>query len=455
MTPPAGIEPELQDLAARIVAEAARRGASAAECVVATGRSLSVAVRLGATESIHQAEGRSLGIRVFRGQRAGVTHSSDLAWPAVERMLDAALAIAASASEDPFAGLPDPRDLGALPTDLALYSPAAAAVTPDEALALALRAERAALDSDPRLTNSDGASFDAGEGVKILANSLGFLGAVRRSSCSLSAVPIAAENGAKQRDYWYTVARSPDQLESPESVGRTAAQRTLRRLGARKVPTARVPVVFDPQAARSLLGHLLEAASGDAVYRQSSFLAGRLGQPVAAESVTLLDDGTLPGRLGSSPFDAEGVPTRRTPVIERGRLASYLLNAYSARKLSLSTTGNAARALAGPPGVASHNLWLEPGPQSPDALIASVRNGLYVTEFIGFGVNPVTGDYSRGATGLWIENGALAYPVEEITVAGNLNDMLRAVAAVANDLVFRGAVNSPTLLIEGLTVAGS
>ena len=449
------VEPELQDLAARAVAEAARRGASAAECVIRAGRSLTVNVRRGETESIHQAEGRSLGLRVFRGRRAGVTHSSDFAWPAVERMLDAALAIADSASEDPFAGLPDARDLGQLDADLALSSPAAAALTPDEALALALRAERAALDADPRLTNSDGASFDAGEGVRILANSLGFLGAVRSSSCSLSAVPIAAENGAMQRDYWYTVARSPAELESPESVGRTAARRTLRRLGARKVPTARVPVVFEPLAARSLLGHCIEAASGDAVYRQSSFLAGRLGQDVAAPAVTLLDDGALPGRLGSAPFDAEGVPTRRTPVIEHGRLNSYLLNAYAARKLSLATTGNAVRALASPPGVGCHNLWLEPGPQSPEAIIASVRSGLYVTEFIGFGVNPVTGDYSRGASGLWIENGELAYPVEEITVAGNLNDMLRHIAAIANDLVFRDAVSSPTLLIEGLTVAGS
>jgi PmbA protein len=370
-------------------------------------------------------------------------------------MLEAALAIAESASEDPFAGLPEARELGQLDADLALYSPAAAAITPEAALGLALRAERAALDADPRLTNSDGASFDAGEGVKVLANSLGFVGAVRRSSCSLSAVPIAIEHGARQRDFWYTVARSPEQLESPESVGRTAARRTLRRLGARKVPTARVPVVFDPQAARSLLGHVLEAVSGDAVYRQSSFLAGRLGQAVAAEAVTLVDDGTLPGRLGSSPFDAEGVPTRRTPVIERGRLNSYLLNAYAARKLALATTGNAARALAGPPGVGSHNLWLEPGTATPEQIIASVGNGLYVTEFIGFGVNPVTGDYSRGAAGLWIENGELAYPVEEITVAGNLNEMLRHITAVANDLEFRGAVNAPTLVIEGLTVAGS
>lgn len=450
----AEIAPELVDLAQRIVAEAGRRGASSAECVIRQGRELSVAVRRGETESIKQAEGKSLGIRVFRGQQAGVTYSSDLGWEAAMGMLDSALAIAAHASPDPFAGLPRPDEQGSLPGDLALYSPAAAQVTPQQALEWALRGERAALDSDPRLTNSDGASVDAGEGTKILANSNGFAGAVRRSSCSLSVVPIATQDGGMQRDYWYTLARDPDGMDSPESVGRIAAQRTLRRLGARKVATARVPVVFDPQAARSLLGHLLEAVSGEAIYREASFLAGKLGQQVSAPGFALVDDGTLPGRFGTAPFDGEGVATRRTPVIEDGRLQSYLLNCYAARKLSLATTGNASRALAGAPGVSCHNLMLAPGADSPEQIIAGVRQGLYVTEFIGFGVNAVTGDYSRGASGLWIEDGQLAFPVEEITVAGNLRDMFRQVVAIGNDPDLRGAINAPTLLIEGLTVAG-
>src|SRR6185437_11938595 len=400
----------LLELAQAVVADAGRRGASAAECVVREGRELSVNIRMGATESIKQAEGNALGIRVFRGRRAGVTYSSDLSPDAAARMLDAALAIAEAASEDPFAGLPEPELLGRAHPDLELYSPAAAAVTPDQALDWALRAERAALDCDPRLSNSDGASVEAGETTKALANSHGFAGEVRRSSCSLSVVPIAVENGSRQRDYWYTLGREPDLLEAPEAVGRIAAQRTLRRLGARKMPTARVPVVFDPQAARSLLGHVLEAVSGEAVYREASFLAGQLGTVVAAPSFTLVDDGLRPGGFGSSPFDAEGVPTRTTAVISHGRLDSYLLNTYAARKLSLTTTGNAARPLAGAPSVSCGNLTLLPGSASPQQILGGISQGLYVTELIGFGVNAVTGDYSRGACGLWIENGALAFP---------------------------------------------
>lgn len=445
----------LLDLAQAVVAEAGRRGASAAECVVGEGRELSVNVRMGATESIKQADGNALGIRVFRGQRAGVTYSSDLSRDASLRMLDAALAIAEAASEDPFAGLPEPELLARAHPDLDLYSAAAAAVTPEQALDWALRAERAALDCDPRLSNSDGASFEAGEATKALANSHGFAGEVRRSSCSLSVVPIAMEHSLRQRDFWYTLGREPGLLEAPEQVGRTAAGRALRRLGARKVPTARVPVVFDPETARSLLGHVLEAVSGESVYREASFLAGQLGQVVASPCFTLVDDGLRPGGFGSSPFDAEGVPTRRTAVITQGRLDSYLLNTYTARKLSLATTGNAARALAGAPGVGCGNLTLLPGTVAPEAILRALPRGLLVTELIGFGVNAVTGDYSRGACGLWIENGELAYPVEEITIAGNLRDMLKNITAIGNDLPNRGAVNAPTVLIEGMTVAGS
>lgn len=445
----------LLELAGRILDQARRRGATAAECVLREGRELSLSVRLGQTETLKQAEGKSLGIRVFRGQQAGVTYSSDWNWPAVERMLEAALEIAAHASPDPAAGLPDLRELGQSSADLRLYSPACAAVTPEQALDWALRAETAALAADPRLTNSDGASFDAAESTKLLANSLGFTGCVRKSTCSGSAVPIALQDGLRQRDYWFTLARDPAALESPEAVGRRAAERTLRRLGARKIPTTRVLVVFDPLTAASLLGHLADAVSGESIYRQASFLTGKLGEPVAADIVTLVDDATLPGGFGSSPFDAEGVPTRRTSVIAAGRLESYLLNCYSARKLGLRTTGNAARALAANPGVGCGNFELAPGLHSPEAIIASVPRGLYVTELLGFGVNAVTGDYSRGAGGLWIENGQLTFPVEEVTVAGNLLEMLRHIQMIGNDLQRRGSVNSPTILIDGLTVAGS
>ena len=258
-----------------------------------------------------------------------------------------------------------------------------------------------------------------------------------------------------QRDYWYAVSRTLSLLDSPEEVGRIAAQRTLRRLGARKVKTAQVPIVFEPMVARSLLGNLFEAASGDSIYRAASFLAGKLGETIAGDNVSVVDDGTIPGGFGTSPFDGEGVPTRRTMVVERGVLKSYLLNTYTAKKLGLATTGNAARGLAGTPGIGAGNFFLEPGARTPKEIIAEIPEGLYVTELLGFGVNLVTGDYSRGAGGLWISGGELTYPVEEITIAGNLKDMLQNITRIGNDLEFRGSVACPTLRIDGLTVAGA
>ncbi|MGH9579949.1 MAG: TldD/PmbA family protein, partial [Terriglobales bacterium] len=280
-------------------------------------------------------------------------------------------------------------------------------------------------------------------------------GEFRSSYCSVAAVPIAQQDGcAMQRDFWYSLARSLARLESPEDVGREAARRALRRLGARKVKTAHVPVVFDPMAGRSLLGSLFEAASGDSIYRSASFLEGRLGEQVAGENVTVVDDGTLPGGFGSAPFDGEGVPKRRTVVVERGVLRSYLLNSYTARKLGLATTGNAARGLAGNPGIGAGNFFLQPGTKTPAEILSAIPEGLYVTELLGFGVNLVTGDFSRGAGGLWISGGELAFPVEEITVAGNLKEMLKNISEIGSDLEFRGSVACPTLRIDGLTVAG-
>ncbi len=258
-----------------------------------------------------------------------------------------------------------------------------------------------------------------------------------------------------QRDYWYSVARRAGALENPEDVGRKAAERTLRKLGARKVATCHVPVIFDPETARSLLGHVFEAVRGDAIYRSASFLTGKLGQKVAAENVTIVDDGLRPGGFGSRPFDDEGVPASVTPVIEKGVLQSYLLNCYTARKLNLRTTGNAARGIAGPPSVGPKNFYLAAGPHSAEEIRKSVKSGLYVTELIGFGVNIVTGDYSRGAAGLWIENGEFAYPVEEVTIAGNLREILSHLEMIGSDLEFRSALAAPTLLVSGLTVAGS
>jgi len=257
-----------------------------------------------------------------------------------------------------------------------------------------------------------------------------------------------------QRDYWYSVARSLAKLESAEQVGKEAARRTLRRLGARKVKTAHVPVVLDPLVAASMLEHIFEGVNGDSVYRGASFLAGKLGERIAGANVTVIDDGTMVGGFGTAPFDGEGVPTRRTVVIENGVLKSYLLNTYTAKKLNLSTTANASRGLAGTPGIAPGNYFLQPGQKTPQQIIGEIKDGLYVTEFLGHGANLVTGDYSRGASGLWIVNGELAFPVEEITVAGNLKEMFKNISEIGSDLEFRGSVASPTIRIHGLTVGG-
>jgi PmbA protein len=257
-----------------------------------------------------------------------------------------------------------------------------------------------------------------------------------------------------QRDFWYSVARSIKLLENPEEIGKVAAQRALRRLGARKAKTSKVPIIFDPLVARALLESIADAVNGDSIYRGASFLAGKLGEKIAGDNVTIVDDGTMRGGFGTSPFDGEGIPTRRTVIIEKGQLKSYLLNTYTAKKLKLATTGNASRGLAGTPGIGVGNFFLEPGTRDPKKMIADVPDGLYVTELLGFGVNLVTGDFSRGASGLWISKGEFAYPVEEITVAGNLRDMLFNISEIGSDLEFRGAVACPTLRIDGLTVAG-
>jgi PmbA protein len=446
---------DLKQLAADVVRRATQGGATAAEAVAREGENFSTVVRMGQVESLQEAASRALGVRVFFRQRAASTYTSDFSPEGVDQLVSGALALARVTSEDPHAGLPEPALLGKFSGELDLYSDDVNGLPAAERIEQARRAEAAALAVDARISNSEGGSFDAATGRHVLANSHGFVGEYRRSYCSLAAVPIAQANGnAMQRDYWFSVARSLKKLESPEQVGRVAAERTLRRLGARKVATTRVPVVFDPMVARSLIGCIFDAASGDAVYRSASFLAGKLGERIAGENVTVIDDGTLPGGLGTSPFDDEGVPTRRTVVVERGVLRSYLLNTYTAKKLGLATTGNASRGLAGTPGIGPGNFFLEPGTKPAQEVIAGVANGLYVTEFLGHGVNLVTGDFSRGASGLWIRNGELAFPVEEITVAGDLRDMLQNISQIASDLDFRGSVAAPTLRIDGLTVAG-
>ena len=452
---------DLESLTAEVVALAVEGGASDAESVAREGDEFSVNVRMGQVETLKESGSRGLGLRVFLGRRSASASTSDLTPDGIRQLVEGALALARITEEDPFAGLPETSEFGSVAGDLRLYDDDVYSLDGPERIEWARRAEAAALATDPRITNSDGGSFGAATGRKVLANSRGFVGGYRTSYAGVAAAPLAMDtNGQMQRDGWWSSARRLADLESPESIGKEAARRTLRRLGARRVPTQRVPIVFAPEVARSLIGSVFEAASGDSIWRGASFLAGKLGQQIAASNLTIVDDNLmlLPtgmGGYGTSPFDGEGLPSLRTVVVEKGVLKNYLLNTYTARKLGMKSTHNASRGLAGTPGIGCGNLYLEPGSLTPEQIIADVPAGLYVTGLMGFGVNTVTGDYSRGATGLWIENGQLTHAVEEITIAGNLAEMLVNVTAIGNDLEFRGAVASPTLRIDGMTIAGA
>ena len=451
---------DLESLTADVVARAIKAGASDAEAVVREGDEFSVNVRMGEVETLKESGSRGRGLRIFLGTRSASASTSDLTPDGIRQLVDGAMALAKVTEEDPFTGLPEAAEFGSIPGDLHLYYDDVYSLSGPERIEWARRAEAAALAADPRITNSDGGSFDAATGRKVLANSRGFIGGYRTSYAGVSAAPLAMDaDGKMQRDGWWSSARSFALLETPEAVGAEAARRTLRRLGARRVPTQRVPIVFAPETARSLIGSVFEAASGDSIWRHASFLAGRLGEPIAAPALTIVDDNAMllptgAGGFGTSPFDGEGLPSLRTTVVENGVLSNYLLNTYSARKLGMKSTHNASRGLAGTPGIGCGNLYVQPGIQTETLILGEVQNGFYVTSLMGFGVNVVTGDYSRGATGLWIENGQFTHAVEEVTIAGNLAEMLMNITAIGSDLVFRGSVASPTLRIEGMTVAG-
>jgi len=444
----------LLELAQDIVKQAQAAGATDAECTIAEGDEFSANVRMREVENLKEAGSRGAGLRILIGRKTGASYTSDLSQDGIAHLVKSAIELADITSEDPHAGLPEDHELGAVPGDLCLYSDDVPALDPGLKIDAAKRAEEAALSFDPRIFNSEGASFDNHVGRHVFANSRGFAGEYRSSYCSLAASPVARDGDSMERDYWFTMARGFAGLEPAEQVGRMAAKRALRRLNAVKVETQKVPVVFEPRTARSLLDNIFEAVHGMSIYRHESFLAGKIGETVAADNVTVVDDGTLPGLFGTSPFDDEGVPSRRTLVIDRGVLKSYLMNTYAARKLGMKTTGNASRGLTGNAGIGHGNFFLEKGVQTAEDIIAGIPNGFYVTELMGFGVNIVTGDYSRGAAGLWIRNGELAFAVSEVTIAGNLMDMLRGVEAIGSDLEFRGSVAAPTLKIGEMTVGG-
>lgn len=445
----------LEEVAAQLLKAAKGHGATAADVVVVEGDSLEVGVRLGEVEKLKQAREKHLGLRVFVGDRSAVTSSADFSPAALSKLAQDSVALARVIAPDTDSGLPDASELASEVPDLDLYDANVAAIQAEQAIAWAKEGEQAAMAVDARITNSEGAECSASTDRIHYASSLGFAGSYRRSSVSLSVVPVVTHNGSMQRDYWYSSRRKLAELESPESIGQKAAARALRRLGARKVATCEVPVIFDPELASGLLGHLAGAISGYSLYKGASFLIGKLGERIAPESVTIVDDGSIVGGLGSKPFDGEGLSTRRKVIVEAGVLSSYLFDCYSARKLNSRSTGNASRSVGSAPGVSPANFLLQAGTTPPAEILRSVKRGLYVTELIGMGVNPVTGDYSRGAVGQWIENGELAYPVEEITIAGNLLEMYQRIEAIGSDLELRHSVCAPTLLIGKMTVAGS
>ena len=441
-----------EELAADLLKKSKAKGATAGDIVIVEGDSFDLQVRLQSIDKLSHAHEKRLGLRLFSGQRTAIGSTSDFSGESLDRLVEDTCFLSRCTAEDPHAGLPEPAPL--VNPDLDLYDPSLGQWSMEEKIDRARRAEEAALSSDPRITNSEGAGLSHADRRIVYANSHGIIGSYPVASVSLSVSPIASEGGAMQRDYWYSAKRKLKDLAAPEEVGRRAAERTLRRLGGRKIATCEVPVVFDPETAVDLLGSISACVSGYSIYKGASFLIGRLGQTVASASVTILDNALIPAALGSRPFDGEGRPTRKTSVIKHGVLESYLLDSYSARKLGMKSTGNAARSVGDAPTVSPSNFYMVPGPHTPEAIMRSIKRGLYVTELIGFGVNHITGDYSRGAAGIWIENGEPAYPVEEITIAGNLKKMLMDIEMVGDDLEFRGSIASPTLKISNMTIAG-
>lgn len=417
-------------------------GASGAEAGLAFDCGLSVNVRKGEVDTLEHHRDRGLSVTVYFGQRKGSANTADFRPESIRETVQAACDIARYTSEDPAHGLADPERMPRSLPDLDLEHPWA--LTPEEAIELARRCEAAGL-AEKGITNSEGAGVSSHHALKVYGNSHGFIGHYAGTRHSMNCVMVAGEGDHMQRDYWYTVDRAPEALERAEEVGREAARRTLARMGARRLGTQRVPVLFSPQMARGLIGHFIGAIRGGALYRKASFLLDQLGQPVFPDFVQMREEPHRPRGLGSVPFDNEGVATRERTLVRDGVLQGYVLDSYSARRLGMETTGNAG-------GV--HNLVVEPGPEDQAALLRRMGTGLLVTEMMGHGVNPVTGDYSRGATGFWVEGGEIAYPVQEITVAGNLRDMYAGLAAVGSDVDRRGNIHTGSLLVDAMTVAG-
>jgi PmbA protein len=443
-----GPKTDLLSLAERLVAFGKTCGADEIEVGVGDSEEFSVDVRMGDIESLVEAGSRAMGLRVIKDGKTAFASSSDLTEETLARLVRNAVERAQLSNRDPFAGLPELSNLPVDPESLDLYDPEVQALDSIIKIDLALETERTAL-SDKRITNSFGASFGTHEIRSVLASSNGFSGEFRKTFCSLSLGLQAGDTDDMVEDFWFSTETHFRDLETPEQVARKAVERTVRQLRPRKIKTQKVPVIFEPLMTSSLLGFLFGCVAGTSIYQKASFLTDKLGQAIGNELVTVIDDGLLPGRLGTSPFDSEGVPSQRTVVVDKGVLKSYLCNTYAARKLGLKTTGNSDGG-----GVSPNNFYMEPGSHAPEEIIRSCAKGLLLIRTLGHGLNSVTGDISRGAFGLWIERGEIAYPVSEITISGNLGEMLKNVEMVGNDLEFRGSICAPTVKIHEMTVAG-
>jgi PmbA protein len=440
----------LTTLAERLVDAARKAGADAADAVAVRSMSMSVEIRDGAVDESERAESDDIGLRVLAGRRQAVVSTNDIARADVDALAQRAVAMARAAPEDPYAGLAEPDRLARKLPELDLTDPDLPAVAHLEELAR--RAEAAAM-AMPGVSKSGGASASAGIGGMVLVTSHGFHGAYLASRHGISMMAIAGEGTAMERDYEYSSVLHATDLDAPEDIGRKAAERAIDRLNPRKAATQKVPVVFDPRVAGSLLRHLTSAINGSAIARKTSFLIDKRGERLFAPGIRIVDDPLRPRGLNSRPFDAEGVAGERRAIVDDGVLTTWLLDSATARELGLETTGHAQRGVSSTPSPGATNVHLEPGTASPEELIADIKQGLYVSDLIGMGVNIVTGDYSRGAAGFWIENGKRTYPVSEVTIAGHLSDLFRSLTP-ANDLTFRYGVNAPTVRVEGLTVAG-
>lgn len=439
------------DLLQDLIGRARRAGADAADAVLFEGTSLSHARRLGKTERLERSEGQDLGLRILVGRQQAMVSTSDRSPKMLAELVERTMAMAKAVPEDPFCGLAEPDQI-------ANNWPALDMLDPSEPSAETL-IERAAAAEDAALavagvTNSEGAEAGWGRSRVALAASNGFAGSYAGSSHSISVAVLSGSGTRMERDYDFTSAVYAADLRDPAEIGKSAGEKAVNRLGARKMPTCRCPVVFDPRVSRSMLSHLLGAISGPSITRGTSFLRDKLGKPIFPEAITITEDPHRPRGLRSKPFDGEGIANRRRALVDKGVLTTWLLDLRSARQLRLATTGHAARGTASPPSPAATNIWLEPGTVSPQELSSDIKIGLFVTELMGMGVNGITGDYSRGAAGFWIENGERTFPVSEMTIAGNLNQMFLGLSA-ANDLEFRTGSDAPTLRIDDMTVAGA